>query len=131
MRIRDIVLPASHNAASFSTKNFIFFVKHYVECQHLSIYDQLDAGIRVLDLRIAGYQPTSGLMQYWCAHTFLTVPLISVLMDVREFMVRNPSETVWILMTPDYSPINSDYLGTANLKVKNRRKIVKPQNSQL
>jgi hypothetical protein len=37
--IRNIVMPASHNAASYRTKNFIFFVKNYVSCQHLSIYD--------------------------------------------------------------------------------------------
>ena len=52
MPISKIVLPASHNAASYTTKNFIMVVKNYVECQHLSIYDQLRAGIRVLDLRI-------------------------------------------------------------------------------
>ena len=55
MPISKIVLPASHNAASYTTKNFIMVVKNYVECQHLSIYDQLRAGIRVLDLRITCY----------------------------------------------------------------------------
>jgi hypothetical protein len=56
--ICKIVMPASHNAASYSIKNFIMIVKNYVACQDLTIYDQLRAGIRVLDLRIACFQPT-------------------------------------------------------------------------
>ena len=125
-------MPASHNAASYSIKNFIMIVKNYVACQDLTIYDQLRAGIRVLDLRIACFQPTkSSPIQFWCAHTFLTVPLISVLDDIRVFMHENPSESVWILLTPDYSPINADYLGIANLKRKNREKISKASWEQL
>ena len=46
-------------------------------------------------------------------------------------MTEYPTETVWILLTPDYSPINVDYLGLANLKRKNRDKIVKPTKEDL
>jgi len=46
-------------------------------------------------------------------------------------MLEYPSETVWILLNPDYSPINADYLGIASLKRKNRQKIVKPSKEDL
>jgi hypothetical protein len=59
------------------------------------------------------------------------VPLISVLEDIRDFMTEYPSESVWIMLTPDYSPINADYLGTVNFKRANRRKIVKPTREDL
>jgi hypothetical protein len=51
-----------------------------------------------------------------------------VLEDARRFMLENPSETVWLLMTADYSPINADYLGIVNVSRKHRRKIVKPES---
>lgn len=37
--VKRMTLPASHNAASYRTKNFIFLVKDYVECQCLTIYE--------------------------------------------------------------------------------------------
>ena len=54
-----------------------------------------------------------------------------MLEDVRRFMQEYPTETVWVLMTPDYSPINADYLGIVNVSRKNRQKIVKPDSGQL
>jgi hypothetical protein len=39
MPLRRLVMPASHNASSYTTKNFIMKVKDYVMCQDLCIYD--------------------------------------------------------------------------------------------
>lgn len=78
-------------------------------------------GVRVLDLRIAGYRDRPEAKPvYWCAHTFLTVPLKSVLIDVKMFLEEYPSESVILLLTPDYSTINADYLGLVNLSRKHR-----------
>ena len=96
-----MVLPGSHNSATYLTRNFLCVVKNYVSCQNRTVYSQLICGARVLDLRVAFYREGS-LLEYWCAHTFLTVPLRAVVKDISRFVVENPSESVLVSLTPDY-----------------------------
>ena len=74
-------------------------------------------GIRVLDLRITGYidnlRGTKGkdkyqCMEFWCSHTFLSVPLLTVLMDIMRFSNENPSEVIIIKIKPEGGPLNAD-----------------------
>ena len=53
-QIKDLTLPGTHNSGSYMTKNFIVVVKDFVQCQDLTVYQQLISGVRVLDVRIAG-----------------------------------------------------------------------------
>ncbi len=127
MKIKDLTMPGSHNAGSYMTKNFIVVVKDFVVCQDLTVYQQLKSGVRVLDVRVAGTRRHSdNQIEYWCAHTFLTVPFMSVMNDIRQFMQENPTETVFLFFLSDHMSINSDYMGLANIKKKNRQRIFKP-----
>ncbi len=89
-------------------------------------------GVRVLDLRIAGFRShPDSKAEYWCAHTFLTVPFRKVIHEVKTFLKENPSESVIVLMNPDYSTINADYLGLVNISRKQRQRVFKPSRQDL
>ncbi len=69
-------------------------------------------GVRVIDLRISRYVRAGqqeSRFEYWCGHTFLSVPLDLVLSDIELFVKKNPTELVFLQVRPDYSPINVDY----------------------
>jgi hypothetical protein len=53
-------------------------------------------------------------MVYWCGHTFLTVPLKLVLLDVRRFIKEHPTEVVVLEIKGDWSPVNADYCFMGN-----------------
>ena len=36
--VKDLIMPGTHNSASYMTKNFILVVKDFVVCQDLTIY---------------------------------------------------------------------------------------------
>jgi len=76
--------------------------------------------VRVLDLRLAIYRDC-----WWCAHTFLTIPLKCVIEEIEEFMKMNPKETVVVLMTADYSPIKADREEGEVRKVEWREEIIR------
>lgn len=110
--ILSLTLPGSHNAGVYETKNFIWAVKDYVICQDLDIYQQLKAGVRVLDLRACLYQSSShghdNLKEpiLYCSHTFLSVPYNAVLEDIKRFVHKHPSEVLVLMIRADYSPID-------------------------
>lgn len=81
-----------------------------MKCQNRTIYQQLQEGVRVIDLRISGLfdYRYSNEMEYWCSHSFLTVPLRIVLSDIRKFIRENPTEVVIVEIKGDWSPINAD-----------------------
>ena len=50
--LMSLILPGTHNSATYQTKNHLGLVKKFVKCQKLDIYSQLKCGVRVLDLRL-------------------------------------------------------------------------------
>ncbi|XP_053992576.1 uncharacterized protein LOC128883829 isoform X3 [Hylaeus volcanicus] len=113
-RFWDVTFPGTHNSAtwccSFNTKSEWSiennaFIKLYVVCQKLTIYQQLTRGIRFLDLRVC--KPYGRKKEPYCAHNgFLTVPFRKVLTQVRLFCTRNPSEIIILSIRRDVSHLN-------------------------
>lgn len=60
-------------------------------------------GVRVLDVRVSGYRAEGYRHEIWCSHTFLTIRLTQLMDEVRGFLRSSPSETVIIMLKPDYS----------------------------
>ena len=74
--------------------------------QRRSIYEQLLAGIRVIDLRVS----VAGDGTFYCSHTFGCVALDGVLHEVAKFVRDHPSEIVIVEVSPDY--FNRDSMTT-------------------
>ncbi len=72
------------------------------------MYEQLQMGVRFLDLRLCKYQKKGGSWTYYCLHTFLTVPLERVMYDICRFMNENPTETVLSIMKPGHFLVHHD-----------------------
>lgn len=49
-------------------------------------------------------------MEYWCGHSFLSVPLTTVVKDFLRFARKNPSEVIIIDYRPDTRSLNADLL---------------------
>lgn len=122
----ELTLPGSHNSATYLTKNFLFKVKDFVACQDRSILEQLKCGVRCLDLRVSLFLNKQHVWELWCGHTFMTVPLSQVVADVRAFLTDYPSEVVLVDVKPDYSPVNAEWCGLANISEHQKRRVKKP-----
>jgi hypothetical protein len=101
----DLILPGTHNSATYKTKHSLMGVRKFVTCQDASIYDQLRMGVRFLDLRLV--VAVSKERALWCGHSFLTVPLDEVVGEVRRFLSENRKECVVIKVQKDYSPVKA------------------------
>jgi len=104
--ITRLVIPGTHDTGAYMYCN-----TPMVRAQSLSIAQQLDAGVRALDLRVGvAYFSTT----YWIFHgpVNLDVSVQSAIDDVVNFLTANPTETVIIMLKqetgkPDISgPIN-------------------------
>ena len=93
--ISEILLPGTHDSA---TKNVQ--LPYFSKCQNLSIGEQLAAGFRYLDIRLAlseeGIKLVHGFMD--CTESFgpfaPTLMLPSVLLDCYEFLSAHPTELI-------------------------------------
>jgi hypothetical protein len=118
VQLRDLIIPGTHAANSHDLKE-PKLLKAFAKCQKLKILDQLEMGIRYLDLRygiknkkalkklgidryfLYFYKKRSNfrerkeeVMQQICNfHGVVSGgPLVSVLEDIKEFIVRNKRE---------------------------------------
>lgn len=66
-------------------------------------------GVRTLDLRVSGEQDGSKSLEFWCSHTFMTVPLKKVLKHIKKFVDEFPSEVVVVEIHPDQHPLNGEF----------------------
>lgn len=65
------------------------FVKKWTLTQSLSIYEQLQMGIRAFDFRLAWDGS-----DFWIVHTFSLVRLESALEQIKKFLLEQPSEVI-------------------------------------
>ena len=61
---------------------------------------------------MSGYRDKkkSEKMEYWCGHSFLTVPLEIVLHHIKEFLDKHPKEVIIIDHRADTRTFNGDKL---------------------
>ena len=90
--ITRLVIPGTHDSGAYA-----YAKTPMVRAQSLSIRQQLDAGVRALDLRVGvAYFSTT----YWLFHgpVNLDVSVESAITDVVDFLTDNPTETVIIML---------------------------------
>jgi hypothetical protein len=96
------------------------------QCQDKSIQEQLEAGIRYLDLRVA-YHEESG--KYYTCHGVYCVNVKDLINDLNEFLTANPKEIVILdfnhlfSMEEHHAEMVDDMLATLGDKVADSRKI--------
>mmetsp|Transcript_33267 Transcript_33267/g.43859 ORF Transcript_33267/g.43859 Transcript_33267/m.43859 type:complete len:458 (+) Transcript_33267:240-1613(+) len=122
-RINEILLPGTHNSGAYKidfTKHlnsnskwkwanfagrYIPFIggiiREWVITQDSTIFEQLEQGIRVLDLRVSINQSDSE--QFVISHSFACIPLEEVLQQILAFMEKHQEEVVVITMKPDWA----------------------------
>jgi hypothetical protein len=101
--LKQLTLPASHDAAMYLTG----FPQSLGRTQNLSIYGQLNEGIRYFDLRPAWREG-----EIFMHHDFIMGPKLDVVLgDVQRFMSENHCELV-ILKFSHYDAIDDAHYST-------------------
>ncbi|MGX1785824.1 hypothetical protein ACWIGM_03755 [Bosea sp. NPDC055332] len=116
--ICDISLMGSHDSAAINPKGWGFYA-----CQVLTITQQLDAGVRVLDVRLKVKTSSSGYQFATChgnrkPESWPTLneyqTFESLLTECRNFLDRRPTQfLVMSLKIDDWNNINSNEVGPA------------------
>ena len=70
----SLTLPGSHNSATYTTRDYVGPAHYFICCQTKTVKEQLEAGIRVLDVRVTGLKAYGG-DELWCSHTVLAIKL--------------------------------------------------------
>ncbi|XP_047941028.1 uncharacterized protein LOC125188295 [Salvia hispanica] len=111
LRINQIVWPGTHDSAT-NQIGIPFISRPFAQCQTLSIYDQLVAGARVLDVRIQEDRRV-------CHGILLTYSVDVVIADVKKFLTETQSEIIILEIRtefghtdpPDFHQYLKDQLG--------------------
>lgn len=107
--IFQLFLPGTHDSSAFKvsyppelSKNHTTLlgtiVKQFALTQEYNIFDQLRCGIRVLDFRVNTLIPGTP----WLSHTAFTIPLEEAFQHISDFINKNPSEVIIILIKADW-----------------------------
>ncbi len=102
-KLNQFNIPGSHDSLAYNVSNF---VKKYAQCQKYTLQDQLNSGVRILDIRLF-YDKTKkdlfcchGKDIFQCnCHKKNSDELISydlVLSTIANFLKNHPSETIII-----------------------------------
>jgi hypothetical protein len=90
IKLNQITMPGSHDAGMYRPG-----VTTAANTQHLSIFDQLQAGVRYFDLRVCVWNVTGP--EPWTYHgASYGGRLDDILDDVKRFIVANPTEAVFL-----------------------------------
>jgi hypothetical protein len=105
VRLRDMVIPATHDVGTYGINKWEFFYFAAVT-QRLSIYDQLRVGSRSIDLRYGG--KGSGREDVYIYHGPYQGPSFKVIFqDIARFARENPGEFFVVLLQQE-EKINQD-----------------------
>lgn len=109
-KIRDLVIPGTHNSASVTIPKWTPLSAVGL-CQNLSVFEQLRRGARYLDLRIGGRKSSSLIDDIVIIHGILRgSPFPDVVDEIDRFLTDNPREfvTVEIIYEQSKHPLTSD-----------------------
>jgi hypothetical protein len=99
MKLRDVMVPGTHDSASYTISPLQLF-SGVGRTQNLSVQDQLLAGARYIDVRLANAKKRKGL-SIW--HGCLEGgALMEVLEEVEEFLKNHEQEFVVLELVPEY-----------------------------
>ncbi|XP_057769277.1 uncharacterized protein LOC130989333 [Salvia miltiorrhiza] len=111
LRINQIVWPGTHDSAT-NKIGIPFISRPFAQCQSLSIYDQLAAGARCIDVRVQEDRRV-------CHGILLTYSVDVVIADVKKFLQETQSEILILEIRtefghtdpPDFDQYLKDQLG--------------------
>lgn len=107
MSLAQLCLPATHQSATYTTHKKLRalpLLSGWSECQNISIRDQLEGGIRFLDLRVMSYEN-----ELWTHHNvIICVKLSEIFKEIKEFINNHSDEVVGIYITNDGKDLNWD-----------------------
>ncbi len=130
MVLSDVTIPGTHDSG---TQQLNLLVNASAQCQQLSIQDQLNNGVRYFDIRIGAGQLESfaqliiihGILDVQCYSREGPLTLSTVMRWIREFLEKNPTETVII------QPMVDSFKGIIDDNVYNYFKELKNQYQDL
>lgn len=96
--LHELLLPGTHDSVTFTFKEYTPAVLELAQAQNQTIRQQLDGGIRYLDIRLQWVGTT-----IYCGHKYTTVPFQTVIDDVASFLETNRTEKVVINVDWDES----------------------------
>eukprot|EP00924_Labyrinthula_sp_SR-Ha-C_P005917 maker-scaffold_14-snap-gene-9.31-mRNA-1 protein AED:0.04 eAED:0.04 QI:88/0.5/0.33/1/1/1/3/0/518 len=105
LTIREILIPGSHDTGAIKGEFegfpfFLRFIEPYSATQSLSIKDQLEAGVRSLDLRLCDAQYGAARICHGPVLHFGDFE--DALIQIYNFVVENPSEIVIVFLRVAY-----------------------------
>lgn len=106
----EISMPGTHDSGA--TKSIADVSG---KCQDLSIKNQLEIGVRFLDIRLQQVND-----EFAVCHEFINqdLPFDDVVYDCYSFLKENPSETIIMSIKEEQDPVNSTLPFTEALKTK-------------
>jgi hypothetical protein len=115
-KIVDIpLIPGSHNSASARTRMAVG-IHQVARQQSLSIQRQLEAGVRLIDLRVR-YDEQKSIIRV--VHTLdLSYTLAAAVSEISNFLSAHPSEFVVVMLRGDWPPSRSFAPDSSELKDK-------------
>ena len=103
--IADITIPGTHDSGAFYSNDPA--TEGWVLAQSLNISNQLDLGVRWLDVRVRAQKTDNGYyLGIYHENFYLNLSFDSVLNSAKEFLEANPSETVIVMIKQEDSSLN-------------------------
>ncbi len=102
--IARLRLPGTHGSGAYQYQRGLPFFKNWVFNQRYSVAQQLEIGVRALDLRL-----TRAFGVLYVSHYFLCVPLDQVLREIRTFLESHKGELVLVFAKSDYTNRPHDF----------------------
>ena len=122
--LKAYTLPCTHNSCTYvydpsikitSTNKFLtiaqktclgqHFIKNVMLCQYVSVYEQLELGIRQFDIGISYFNE-----KIYITHTFVCIPFPTFLHDLAKFLKEYPENVIVVICKPDWN--NRDTIAT-------------------
>lgn len=104
--VSQISLPGSHDSGTYDPESGLFQLDNAGQTQFLSMYEQLNAGIRCMDFRPGcKYNFSSGTYTMGIAHGWIQyeVTFADVVTDVVKWLAEHPTEFVILKMKNESS----------------------------
>ena len=102
IKFRDLIMIGAHDAASFSIQNNQPY-SAIAKRQNIDTQQQLTAGVRILDIRLAASKSTKSRIAIWRGCVQGGDFVATVLQPVKEFVNRHPQEVVVLQLVPEHS----------------------------
>lgn len=114
-KIRDLVIPGTHDSASVTISNWAPFSAVGL-CQNVSVNEQLRRGARYLDLRVGGTTDSTLVDDTFICHGMLKGGLFpDVIEEVHQFLCDYPRE--FIVLEVIYDPNKHEMSSEQRLRV--------------